>query len=201
MWGSCKSPPSNRESKIGIGWEGVGCPVIVRGTTLEYRRALAAVVRPNDLCVEIGCAAGVTTIQLARNCARAIGVDSSTNEVTGAIENAIRDGFATTWDNSLHDDDDTRPTVVQFVVAQVRDNDCEASLAPLVAALAEKSGQGLADVTLLAIDVAGTAPLECITPLIVSLRRLMKPRVTVVKSLTLKKLLVAVEAGEALITG
>lgn len=199
MWGSCKSPPSNRESKIGIGWEGVGCPVIVRGTTLEYRRALAAVVRPDDLCVEIGCAAGVTTIQLARNCARAIGVDSSTKEVAGAIANATRDGFATTWDDSLHGDD-TRPAVVQFVVAQVRDNDCEASLAPLVAALAESSGQGLADVTLLAVDVAGTAPLECITPLIVSLRRLMKPRVTVVKSLTLKKLLVAVEAGEALMT-
>jgi hypothetical protein len=174
--------------------------VIVRGTTLEYRRALAAVVRPDDLCVEIGCAAGVTTIQLARNCARAIGVDSSTNEVAGAIANAEREGFSTTWDVSAHDDG-TRPSIVQFVVAQVRDTDCEASLAPLVAVLAENSGQGLADVTLLAVDVAGTAPLECITPLIVSLRRLMKPRVTVVKSLTLKKLLVAVEAGEALVAG
>jgi hypothetical protein len=183
MWG----PGSNRETKIGIGWEGSGCPVVVRGTTQEYRRALARVVTADDVCVEIGSAAGVTTIQLARTCARAIGVDSSPGEVAGAVANAIRDGMT---------------DVVSFVVAQVRagDDDCEASLAPLVEVLA-RTDQSLSHVTVLAIDVAGTAPLECITPLIVSLRRLMKPRVTVVKSLTLRKLLVAVEAGEALLAG
>jgi hypothetical protein len=89
--------------------------------------------------------------------------------------------------------------LVQFIVAQVRHDDCEVSLEPLVAVLGDKFGHSLLDVTLLAVDVAGTAPLECITPLIVSLRRGMKPRVTFVESLTLKKLLVAVEDGEALV--
>jgi hypothetical protein len=70
-----------------------------------------------------------------------------------------------------------------------------------VAVLAERKSQALSDVTLLALDIAGTAPLECITPLIVSLRRIMKPRVTVVKSLALKKLIVALNAGEALVAG
>ena len=211
MWGSCTSPPSNRESKIGMGWEGSGCPVVVRGTTQEYRRALAAVVRSEDICVEIGSAAGVTTIQLARKCVRAIGVDSAPGEVAGAIANAIRDGLSTTTTTlkdeaalsaSSSDDDNTKVALVQFIVAQVRHDDCEVSLEPLVAVLGDnKFGHSLLDVTLLAVDVAGTAPLECITPLIVSLRRVMKPRVTVVKSLTLKKLLVAVEAGEALVAG
>ena len=186
-----------------MGWEGSGCPVIVRGTTLEYRRALAAVVRPDDLCVEIGSAAGVTCLQLARTASRVVGVDSAVGEVAGAVANARREGFWTSreQDEDNADNDVHLPIVVQFVVAQVREDDCETSLAPLVALLAEHKGQGLSDVTLLALDIAGTAPLESITPLIVSLRRLMKPRVTVVKSLTLKKLLVAVNAGEALVSG
>lgn len=172
---------------------------------MEYRRALAAVVRSDDVCVEVGSAAGVTCLQLARTAARVVGVDSSAGEVAGAVANARREGFWTSWEeeeetNGAHDDTPQR-VVVQFVVAQVRDNDCEASLAPLVAVLAERKSQGLSDVTLLALDIAGTAPLECITPLIVSLRRIMKPRVTVVKSLTLKKLIVAVSAGEALVAG
>ena len=182
--------------------------MIVRGSTLEYRRALAAVVRPEDVCVEIGSAAGVTSLQLARTAARVVGVDSSAGEVAGAVANAKREGFETScWKQeedgtvTAADDENHHRIVVQFVVAQVREDDCEASLAPLVAVLAEHKGQGLSDVTLLALDIAGTAPLECITPLIVSLRRLMKPRVTVVKSLTLKKLLVAVDAGEALVAG
>jgi hypothetical protein len=204
MWGSCTSPPSNRESKIGMGWEGSACPVIVRGTTLEYRRALAAVVRSDDVCVEIGSAAGITCLQLARTAARVVGVDSSAGEVAGAVANAKRGGFWTSWEeeeaNGAHEDS-PQHVVVQFVVAQVRDGDCEASLAPLVAVLAERKSQALSDVTLLALDIAGTAPLECITPLIVSLRRIMKPRVTVVKSLALKKLIVALNAGEALVAG
>ena len=213
MWGS----GSNRELKIGMGWEGLGCPVIVRGTTQEYRRVLAQVVMPNDVCVEIGSAAGITTLQMAKTCTQVvIGVDASPGEVEGAIANAAKQRrgkrrttritssstTTTTTSDNDNDDDDDVADVVSFVVAQVRagadDTECEASLAPLVEVLA-RTGHTLCHVTVLAIDVAGTAPLECITPLIVSLRRLMKPRVTVVKSLTLKKLLVAVEAGEALL--
>lgn len=187
--------PRNQEAQIGIGWEGAGCPVLARGTTAEYRRALAWVVRPSDIAVEIGSAAGVTTIQLARKCTRAIGVDMSPSQVAGAIKNNQDSvGFGS---NKLY-----------FVVAKVHHgDDCEESLEPLKRVLNSEQEQEqeehkaatLLDVTLLAIDVAGTIPLEQITPLIVALRRVMRPRVTVVKSLALKKLLVAMEAGESLL--
>jgi hypothetical protein len=184
---------SKRERTIGMGWEGRGCPVLIRGTTQEYRQALLSVVRSDDICVEIGSAAGVTTQILARRSLRTIGVDASHHEIEGARDAAVRNGWDMTYGVTSR---------LQFVVAQIScksDDECEASLSPLLDCLAQVHEHQLSDVTLLAIDIAGTAPLEIISPLIVKLRRLMKPRVTVVKNLALKKLLVAVEAGEELL--
>ena len=73
---------------------------------------------------------------------------------------------------------------------------CLESLYELEHALKVNGGLSLRDVSLLAIDIAGTAPIEMITPIINSLREVMRPRVTVVKSLSLKKLSMALEAGQ-----
>ena len=76
--------PTSAERQVGQGWEGSGCPVVVRGTTAGYRQALVAVVEGRasgsgpgpaarwegekgaqeeagvEVFVEVGCAAGVT---------------------------------------------------------------------------------------------------------------------------------------------
>mmetsp|Transcript_19685 Transcript_19685/g.42409 ORF Transcript_19685/g.42409 Transcript_19685/m.42409 type:complete len:234 (+) Transcript_19685:185-886(+) len=228
---------SKGELQIGLGWEGSGCPVVVRGTTNEYRRALGQVARSDDIAVEIGSAAGITTVRLARICARTIGVDVQQSEVSKAIQYAEQQGFRTSLtdaekgaaatttttrnttvgkeDNIMSNAADssggnfaseqhhltTEKPVVQFVVAKVgTDKECRPSLEPLGRVLAER-GHSFRDVTLLAVDIAGTASLEVICPIIVSLRELLRPRITVVKSLSLRKLSNALRAGDELLSG
>lgn len=219
------------EKTIGLGWEGAGCPVLVRGTTAEYRRSLAEIARVDDVAVEIGSAAGVTTVKLARLCHRTVGVDAQESEVAISTAYAEKGGFRTTLEDEEimsaragaagqstqpevgNDDTDETSTctqnvppldpskkpVVQFVVAKVKTGrDCRESLKPLEDVLAQR-GQTLSDVSLLAIDIAGTASLEVICPIIVSLKEVMRPRITVVKSLSLRKLYISLMAGEDLL--
>lgn len=222
------------EKTIGSGWEGAGCPVLVRGTTAEYRRSLAEIARADDLAVEIGSAAGVTTVKLARLCHRTVGVDAQESEVAISTAYAQKGGFRTTLEDEEimpriptsagaaensskpegHDDetdetstctqivpplDSSKKPVVQFVVAKIKTGrDCRQSLKPLEDVLAQR-GHTLRDVSLLAIDIAGTAALEVICPIIVSLKEVMRPRITVVKSLSLRKLYISLGAGEDLL--
>ena len=164
---------------------------------------------------------GVTTVRLARICARTIGVDAQQSEVDKSIHYAEQQGFRTSLtdaekvpaatptliggkdvSNAGHDSDGgAAKPVVQFVVAKVRtEGECKSSLKRLERALAER-GHSFRDVTLLAVDVAGTASLEVICPIIVSLRELMRPRITVVKSLSLRKLSIALKAGDEMLSG
>ena len=221
------------EKTIGLGWEGAGCPVLVRGTTAEYRRSLAEIARGDDVAVEIGSAAGVTTVKLARLCHRTVGVDAQESEVAISTAYAEKGGFRTTLEDveivhvvsaragaaghstqpEGNDDTDETSTctqnvppldpskkpVVQFVVAKIKTGrDCRESLKPLEDVLAQR-GQTLRDVSLLAIDIAGTASLEVICPIIVSLKEAMRPRITVVKSLSLRKLYISLGSGEDLL--
>lgn len=208
------------EKTIGLGWEGAGCPVLVRGTTAEYRRSLAEIARGDDIAVEIGSAAGVTTVKLARLCHRTVGVDAQESEVVISTAYAQKGGFRTTLEDGEimstsagaagNDDtstcaqivpplDPSKKPVVQFVVAKIKTGrDCRESLKPLEDVLAQR-GHTLRDVSLLAIDIAGTASLEVISPIIVSLKEVMRPRITVVKSLSLRKLYISLVAGEDLL--
>ena len=43
----------------------------------DYRAAAEALVRPNDVAIEVGCAGGKTTMVLGRQCAAAYGIDKS----------------------------------------------------------------------------------------------------------------------------
>ena len=96
--------------------------------------------------------------------------------------------------------DPNKKRVVQFVVAKIKTGrDCRESLRPLEEILAQR-GNTLRDVSLLAIDIAGTASLEVICPIIVSLKEVMRPRITVVKSLSLRKLYISLGAGEDLLS-
>ena len=207
------------ELTIGRGWEGAGCPVLVRGTTAEYRRSLAQIASEDDLAVEIGSAAGVTTVKLARLCRRTVGVDAQESEVAISTAYAEREGFRTTLEgeemlsaenqSEVHVSqansappplDPNKKRVVQFVVAKIKTGrDCRESLRPLEEILAQR-GNTLRDVSLLAIDIAGTASLEVICPIIVSLKEVMRPRITVVKSLSLRKLYISLGAGEDLLS-
>lgn len=205
------------ELTIGRGWEGAGCPVLVRGTTAEYRRSLAQIASEDDLAVEIGSAAGVTTVKLARLCRRTVGVDAQASEVAISTAYAEKEGFRTTLEdeemlsaenqsevsqaNSAPPPlDPNKKPVVQFVVAKIKTGrDCRESLRPLEEILAQR-GNTLKDVSLLAIDIAGTASLEVICPIIVSLKEVMRPRITVVKSLSLRKLYISLGAGEDLLS-
>jgi hypothetical protein len=195
------------ERQIGQGWEGKGCPIIVKGTTAEYRRTIQKVALPTDIAVEIGSAAGITTIILARICKRVIGVDFNHKCIKESIEYATKNGFRTSYKNETNGNNDTNDNdnnnnkpIVEFVVAMVKTGNkekCLESLYELEHALKANGGLSLRDVSLLAIDIAGTAPIEMITPIINSLREVMRPRVTVVKSLSLKKLSMALEAGQS----
>ena len=206
------------ELTIGKGWEGAGCPVLVRGTTAEYRRSLAQIASEDDLAVEIGSAAGVTTVKLARLCRRTVGVDAQESEVAISTAYAEKEGFRTTLEdeemllsaenqsevsqaNSAPPPlDPNKKRVVQFVVAKIKTGrDCRESLRPLEEILAQR-GNTLNDVSLLAIDIAGTASLGVICPIIVSLKEVMRPRITVVKSLSLRKLYISLGAGEDLLS-
>ena len=197
------------ERQMGQGWEGKGCPIIVKGTTAEYRRTIQKVALSTDIAVEIGSAAGITTIILARICKRVIGVDFNHKCIKESIEYATKNGFRTSYSNEINgsnngtnDNDKNKNNdkpVVEFVVAMVKTGNkekCLESLYELEHALKVNGGLSLRDVSLLAIDIAGTAPIEMITPIINSLREVMRPRVTVVKSLSLKKLSMALEAGQ-----
>ena len=199
------------ERQMGQGWEGKGCPIIVKGTTAEYRRTIQKVALSTDIAVEIGSAAGITTIILARLCKRVIGVDFNHKCIKESIEYATKNGFRTSYSNEINgsnngtnDNDNDKnknndKPVVEFVVAMVKTGNkekCLESLYELEHALKVNGGLSLRDVSLLAIDIAGTAPIEMITPIINSLREVMRPRVTVVKSLSLKKLSMALEAGQ-----
>ena len=198
------------ERQMGQGWEGKGCPIIVKGTTAEYRRTIQKVALSTDIAVEIGSAAGITTIILARICKRVIGVDFNHKCIKESIEYATKNGFRTSYSNEINgsnngtnDNDKNKNNdkpVVEFVVAMVKTGNkekCLESLYELEHALKVNGGLSLRDVSLLAIDIAGTAPIEMITPIINSLREVMRPRVTVVKSLSLKKLSMALEAGQS----
>jgi len=209
------------ELTIGRGWEGAGCPVLVRGTTAEYRRSLAQIASEDDLAVEIGSAAGVTTVKLARLCRRTVGVDAQESEVAISTAYAEKEGFRTTLEGEemlsaenqsevpVHVSqgnsappplDPNKKRMVQFVVAKIKTGrDCRESLRPLEEILAQR-GNTLRDVSLLAIDIAGTASLEVICPIIVSLKEVMRPRITVVKSLSLRKLYISLGAGEDLLS-
>ena len=70
--------------------------MLVRGTTAEYRRSLAHIASEDDLAVEIGSAAGVTTVKLARLCRRTVGVDAQESEVAISTAYAEKEGFRTT---------------------------------------------------------------------------------------------------------
>jgi len=206
------------ERQIGQGWEGKGCPIIVKGTTVEYRKTIQKLARRTDIAVEIGSAAGITTVILSRICKRVIGVDFNHKCIQESIEYAAKNGFRTPYNNNDDDtnDDDNKDNndnsnkdndkrnnkpVVEFVTAMVKTGSkeiCLESLHELEHALKTNGGHGhsLRDVSLLAIDIAGTAPIEMITPIIRSLREVMRPRITVVKSLSLKKLSIALETGQ-----
>lgn len=193
--------------------------MLVRGTTAEYRRSLAQIASEDDLAVEIGSAAGVTTVKLARLCRRTVGVDAQESEVAVSTAYAEKEGFRTTLEgekmlsaenqSEVHVSqansappplDPNKKRVVQFVVAKIKTGrDCRESLRPLEEILAQR-GNTLRDVSLLAIDIAGTASLEVICPIIVSLKEVMRPRITVVKSLSLRKLYISLGAGEDLLS-
>lgn len=193
--------------------------MLVRGTTAEYRRSLAQIASEDDLAVEIGSAAGVTTVKLARLCRRTVGVDAQESEVAISTAYAEKEGFRTTLEgeemlsaenqSEVHVSqansappplDPNKKRVVQFVVAKIKTGrDCRESLRPLEEILAQR-GNTLRDVSLLAIDIAGTASLEVICPIIVSLKEVMRPRITVVKSLSLRKLYISLGAGEDLLS-
>ena len=193
--------------------------MLVRGTTAEYRRSLAQIASEDDLAVEIGSAAGVTTVKLARLCRRTVGVDAQESEVAISTAYAEKEGFRTTLEgeemlsaenqSEVHASqansappplDPNKKRVVQFVVAKIKTGrDCRESLRPLEEILAQR-GNTLRDVSLLAIDIAGTASLEVICPIIVSLKEVMRPRITVVKSLSLRKLYISLGAGEDLLS-
>jgi len=195
--------------------------VLVRGTTAEYRRSLAQIASEDDLAVEIGSAAGVTTVKLARLCRRTVGVDAQESEVAISTAYAEKEGFRTTLEGEemlsaenqsevpVHVSqgnsappplDPNKKRMVQFVVAKIKTGrDCRESLRPLEEILAQR-GNTLRDVSLLAIDIAGTASLEVICPIIVSLKEVMRPRITVVKSLSLRKLYISLGAGEDLLS-
>ena len=193
--------------------------MLVRGTTAEYRRSLAQIASEDDLAVEIGSAAGVTTVKLARLCRRTVGVDAQESEVAISTAYAEKEGFRTTLEgeemlsaenqSEVHVSqansappplDPNKKRVVQFVVAKIKTGrDCRESLRPLEEILAQR-GNTLRDVSLLAIDIAGTASLEVICPIIVSVKEVMRPRITVVKSLSLRKLYISLGAGEDLLS-
>ena len=193
--------------------------MLVRGTTAEYRRSLAQIASEDDLAVEIGSAAGVTTVKLARLCRRTVGVDAQESEVAVSTAYAEKEGFRTTLEgeemlsaenqSEVHVSqansappplDPNKKRMVQFVVAKIKTGrDCRESLRPLEEILAQR-GNTLRDVSLLAIDIAGTASLEVICPIIVSLKEVMRPRITVVKSLSLRKLYISLGAGEDLLS-
>ena len=153
--------------------------MLVRGTTAEYRRSLAQIASEDDLAVEIGSAAGVTTVKLARLCRRTVGVDAQESEVAISTAYAEKEGFRTTLEdeemlsaenqsevsqaNSAPPPlDPNKKPVVQFVIAKIKTGrDCRESLRPLEEILAQR-GNTLKDVSLLAIDIAGTASLEVI---------------------------------------
>jgi hypothetical protein len=180
---------------------------------------LAQIASEDDLAVEVGSAAGVTTVKLARLCRRTVGVDAQESEVAISTAYAEKEGFRTTLEGEemLSADvenqsevfqansappplDPNKKRVVQFVVAKIKTGrDCRESLRPLEEILAQR-GNTLKDVSLLAIDIAGTASLEVICPIIVSLKEVMRPRITVVKSLSLRKLYISLGAGEDLLS-
>ena len=133
------------ERQMGQGWEGKGCPIIVKGTTAEYRRTIQKVALSTDIAVEIGSAAGITTIILARLCKRVIGVDFNHKCIKESIEYATKNGFRTSYSNEINgsnngtndnDNDNDKnknndKPVVEFVVAMVKTGNKEKCLESL----------------------------------------------------------------------
>jgi len=191
------------EIQIGQGWEGVACPIIVKGTTHSYRNIIRKIATSDDVAVEIGSATGKTTIILGRICKRVIGVDFNHKCIQESIDYATKNGFRTSYKDEENDDDEVersdRKPVVEFVQIRVvteSQEKCLESLRELEQVLKNKHGHSLKDVSLLAVDIAGTAPIDMVTSILNSLRQIMRPRITVVKSLSLKKLSVALETGQ-----
>lgn len=51
-----------------IQWHNIeGSPVIVTENVFEYRRCIAEYVTSTDVVLEVGCAEGLTTLQIARH--------------------------------------------------------------------------------------------------------------------------------------
>jgi hypothetical protein len=176
-----------------MGWEGRGCPVLVRGTTVEYRFELKRLARSEDIMLEIGCAAGVTCLDLAKRVSRVIGVDGAAGEVAGAISNLSN--LSRTAGRRQRRVADVQFLQLEFKGGQADAINDKAALSLLAAAL---HPQTLRDVTLLAIDIGGTASLDQLLPVVHLLRQECRPRLTVVKSLSLRKLVTAMTAGEEL---
>ena len=42
------------EIQIGQGWEGIACPIIVKGTTHSYRNIIRKIATSEDVAVEVG---------------------------------------------------------------------------------------------------------------------------------------------------
>lgn len=183
-------PRSNQENRIGMGWEGCGCPMVVRGTTTEYRYELERLARADDVMLEIGCAAGVTCLKLAKRVRRVIGVDGAAGEVAGAVSNLARP-------LGRRQRRTADVTFLQLLLkgGTANDHADKAALSSLAAVL---HPQTLRDVSLLAVDIGGTAPLDQLLPVLHLLRQECRPRLTVVKSLPLRKLFTAANAGETL---
>jgi len=131
------------------------------------------------------------------------GVDFNHKCIQESIDYATKNGFRTSYKDEENDDDEVersdRKPVVEFVQIRVvteSQEKCLESLRELEQVLKNKHGHSLKDVSLLAVDIAGTAPIDMVTSILNSLRQIMRPRITVVKSLSLKKLSVALETGQ-----
>jgi hypothetical protein len=155
-----------------IGKKGfAGAALVVCGTTREYRASVSRIVNSEDVVLEIGSAHGVTTRMIGNKCKRVYGIDRGWHEVADAkkrIQTGRRDNI------SFH---------------RLDAND--------LAGISELIGT-LCSIDVLFIDIAGTSDLQTLLPLMSKLRQGVRPRVTVIKSLQLKKLQVGMIKGDAL---
>ena len=172
---SAPIPKSKHELQCGR----ASAPIVVAATTREYRRTVLELVREDDVVLEIGCAHGVTCRLLAKYARRVVGVDCGEHEITAA--RARGSG---------------KRENVDFVLAKfAADDGAAGALAGALAAL----GLTPQCVTLVYVDIAGTAAEAYVLPLVQRLQAECKPRATVVKNLRLRKLAVSFARGEALL--
>jgi len=155
-----------------------GLPMIVCGTTAEYRKTVPLVCQSGDFAVEVGSAHGVTCRRLAKRCATVIGIDSQQSLVKRCQEST------------------TTKTGSQLQFHHLDVDNPNATLQALNKIIHPRS---LRDITVLYVDLAGTNDMLRLLPILTALRRAMRPRITVVKNTHLCRLISAAESGAALL--